>query len=382
MVETGFHRSGSSLQSFTGRNRSSGAAQFVPYELQFLSKYDQWTSSNGRNWAEKRAPDIGGPWFLNRTTHEVNPMVLKHLRIEGPAVANVPSTWDYIPSSVQSESAVKALGTKAISQAAPNNPSFSIPQLFGELKKDGLPSPSGAELWREKSNFLKGSGSEFLNLEFGWKPLVSEVRNFANTVTNSNKIMDGYIKGSGSPVRRRLSFPPSYSQKQLGGTRFIRPSSGSLLCDGHTFETEESQSWFSGSFQYYVPIGDDQATQLRTHYAYAKKLLGVRLTPDTLWELAPWSWAADWFGNTGDIMANISNLGSDGMVMRYGYMMSYSKKSVTNSFSFQGASGHHRETYETKRRVPSQPYGFQTAFDGLSTRQAAICAALGLTRLR
>jgi hypothetical protein len=146
--------------------------------------------------------------------------------------------------------------------------------------------------------------------------------------------------------------------------------------------TEESRSWFSGAFKYHVPIGVSQGELLDEHYARAKKLLGVRLTPDTLWELAPWSWAADWFANTGDIVTNISNLGTDAMVMQYGYMMSSYKQEKTTSFRYGNLSGYQRFITERKKRIPASPYGFASTFDGLSTRQKAVCAALGITRVR
>jgi hypothetical protein len=118
------------------------------------------------------------------------------------------------------------------------------------------------------------------------------------------------------------------------------------------------------------------------HYADAKKLLGIRLTPDTLWQLAPWSWAGDWVANTGDIITNVSNLGVDGLVMQYGYMMSHSSYEESTSFEYQGSNGFYRYVQETKKRVPASPYGFGLVFDGLSNHQKAIAAALGITRVR
>jgi hypothetical protein len=273
-------------------------------------------------------------------------------------------------------------GTKAISATAPNSPSFSLPRAIGELKKDGLPKMGGTEIWKEKSNFLKGSGSEYLNLEFGWKPLISDVRRFANTVTNHKKLMDGYIKQSDVRVRRRFMFEPVHTSQSMLGNCFLVPSTPTRNAQGSTMVTEESRSWFSGAFKYHVPIGVSQGELLDEHYARAKKLLGVRLTPDTLWELAPWSWAADWFANTGDIVTNISNLGTDAMVMQYGYMMSSYKQEKTTSFRYGNLSGYQRFITERKKRIPASPYGFASTFDGLSTRQKAVCAALGITRVR
>lgn len=319
---------------------------------------------------------------MTRFTNELRPIQLNESTGRGPYLATDVTGWTFSPAPAVTDADLIGMGTKAISITAPNNPSFSLPRAIGELKKDGLPSPSGTELWKEKSNFLKGSGSEYLNLEFAWKPLVSDVRRFANSVTNHKKIMDGYIKGGEQKTRRRFVYTPVRSSKSIVGGCFLVPSTPTRNATGSTTVTEESQSWFSGAFKYHVPIAVRQGELLDTHYAYAKKLLGVRLTPDTLWELAPWSWAADWFANTGDIVTNISNLGSDGLVMQYGYMMSSYKQEKTTSFQYGGQNGYQRFTTERKKRIPASPYGFASTFDGLSTRQAAICAALGITRVR
>lgn len=108
------------------------------------------------------------------------------------------------------------------------------------------------------------------------------------------------------------------------------------------------------------------------------------MTPEVLWELAPWSWAVDWFSNTGDVIHNISTLGYDGLVMEYGYMMTHTQydrrveaTALVNGVSVSARTVSRRET---KRRTVATPYGFGIDDTTLSPRQLAILAALGLSR--
>jgi hypothetical protein len=121
------------------------------------------------------------------------------------------------------------------------------------------------------------------------------------------------------------------------------------------------------------------------------------LTPELLWELAPWSWAVDWFTNTGDVINNISQFAGSGLVLRYGYLMEESI--VTDIYSLEGHSWKSglagrpntlsrvkipNSVYIThvKQRIRANPYGFGVTWDALSAFQLSILAALGISRDR
>lgn len=376
-------RRNSQLHTLTGSARSSIFAQWAPYTLNFTDAFEDATISHGRNASRGNSKwDSGGPWLMNKSWYELHPIGIFDPTGNGPYLSSDVTGWTHTPMADYTESELIALGTRSIANAAPTNPAFSLPRAIGELKKDGLPSIGGTQLWREKANFLKGSGSEYLNIEFAWKPLISDVRKFANAVTTSDKIIAQYRKASHTKVRRRIAYPPEHSEKSIKGNCFLTPAPNTRIAEGYTSTVEERKTWFSGAFKYYIPVSQMADSKLASHVLEAKKLLGVRLTPDVLWELAPWSWAADWFANTGDIMTNVSNLGTDGLVMQYGYMMASRNYEKTTHFSYQGKSGFKRFTAVSKRRVAASPYGFTTTFDGLSNRQKAISAAIGITRVR
>jgi len=147
-----------------------------------------------------------------------------------------------------------------------------------------------------------------------------------------------------------------------------------------------TKRWFSGAFTYHLPSGYDSRDGMARKALFAKQVLGVRLTPETLWNLAPWSWAVDWFTNAGDVLHNLSHWQSNGLVMRYGYIME--TISVKHTYTYEPPAGYTGgkvvpplvlvTTVKTRRKA--NPFGFGLTWDGLSPLQKAIAVAVGLSR--
>jgi hypothetical protein len=123
--------------------------------------------------------------------------------------------------------------------------------------------------------------------------------------------------------------------------------------------------------------------------AEANKLFGTRLTPATVWNLAPWSWAADWFSNTGDVLNNISAFGSDSLVLKYGYIMRKTREMQqsiwqgyvnTPTGANQFVTAREAFGHETRVRLRATPYGFGIDMGSFTPRQIAISAAVGITQ--
>lgn len=372
----------SSIQTLRGMSRSSQVAQWAPYQTNYIDNFEQVTISHPFWVRGSRSGDVGGAWYLHRTTHEINPLERNDVHCVGPVAGTAIVGWTSGNALhlLPTDSELKGLGTTAISRVTPNNPSVSVSQTLGEAR-EGFPKMFGSGLLKEKTRLLKGGSKEYLNVQFGWLPIISDLKKYAHTVKHRNEIIRSFKKGSDRKIRRRYPFPPNVSTDSRAGTVITSPSHGASGMLGTMTEFRESRSWFSGAFRYHIPLGSDILSKLDRYDSYANKLLGVSLTPDTVWNLAPWSWAADWFSNTGDLMTNVSNLGNDGMVMQYGYMMSSAKNERTVTFgNTSGGRGYYRKVIETKRRIPASPYGFDMTWDGLTNRQLAILAAIGLTR--
>jgi len=122
-------------------------------------------------------------------------------------------------------------------------------------------------------------------------------------------------------------------------------------------------------------------------YALLAQRLGLDPSPEDLWELAPWSWAVDWFSNAGDVISNVNSFQIDGTVLAYGYMMEHTI--ISDTYTLTGVTDVNGDPVaiptltlvtETKVRQVANPYGFGVSWDGLSSFQASIIAALGISR--
>lgn len=293
---------------------------------------------------------------------------------------------------------LNSLGAVAISRVSPVNPIAELSTALGELYRDGLPRLPGINLWRSRLKPLLGISEEILNTQFGWKPLLSDITDHRDAVRHAAKVIEQYRRDNNRLVRREFHYPTDIEESEFvlmsnvaayGNGGFIRrPENEGPLGDVILRSETERKTWFSGAFTYHIP-GSDSLDGMLGAASEADKLFGISLTPDTLWELTPWSWAIDWFSNTSEVINNFTNIELQGQVLRYGYIMDENIR--RDIYYMRGGSGFKgipassvckvKLTTVSKHRVRANPYGFGIAWEDLSPTQLAITAALGITRL-
>lgn len=288
-----------------------------------------------------------------------------------------------------------ALGSTAIARVLPTNPAADAATFIGELTREGLPSIVGAQLLSQRSRPPRGAASEYLNWEFGWAPVISDLEKFRDVAIGFEGILEQYRRDSGRNVRRRYSYPEDIetTETKTTGTQNVPWPLSSAYFDfpeqiTKTVRTRKTRKvWFSGCFTYYLDPGDTALGRASRHAQEARKLLNLELTPEVVWNLAPWSWAVDWFSNAGDVFHNMSAFQQDGLVMRYGYIMETTSHEVSYTlsnvrFKRSPVTQTLTDTYRIvrKRRERATPYGFGVKYDGLTNRQLAIVLALGITK--
>jgi len=241
----------------------------------------------------------------------------------------------------------------------------------------------------------RNGSDEYLNAAFGWIPFLQDIRDFINVTRDMRRQILQFNRDSGRWIRRRYTIVDTHSvtSTELSGPFGAYPyppvnafhfrRAGALIKDTHT----SRKVWFSGAFTYHIPNVNDTILSWLGHYeAYAHRFYGLRLDPDLLWRVAPWSWAADWFLNTGAIARNWSAFTHDGLVMPYGYVMERLETrdeyrlidclwSDGSPAIFQGDV-----TSVTKSRKQATPFGFGLNPATFTPRQVAITAALGINR--
>jgi len=331
----------------------------------------------------------GGPFFLSRNitspavTREFQHYAGSTLLFDGNARMGsaLAAAYPLTAYSTPTEAELRALGTTAIARTEPTNPAFDLSTFLGELRNEGLPNMPNF-VTREQVRVAKNAGSNYLNVEFGWLPLVRGIRDFAKTVEHSDRIVRSYQERANRTIQRSYQFPleqASHAEPMDFGSV---PTEGGQWSGGGKHQAIYRAKWFEAEYIYYLPTGGSTNDKFRRFGSYARKLYGIDLSPEVLWNLAPWSWAADWFANVGDVMHNVSAIGTDGLVLRHAYMMCHQRKVTTDSgyHTRSKTKGVRTVLTESKSRIPATPYGFGLSYDGLTTKQKVIVAALGMSR--
>jgi len=386
-----------------------------------VAQAKQMTWSRGNPWPKgKGKGPVGGPFDTIKTDFRFNRPIDTVDRIvqaggaplvtwEGniiPCNPDIPnafregSTWidlaEFVPSL--GDSVLGAKGAMAISQSAPTAPAADTVTGLAELLREGMPSIVGAATLKNRTHLAKSAGSEYLNVQFGWLPLVSDIRSAAQAVVDSDKIIKQLIRDSGKTVRRHYAFPVdrSIQHETLAGNMYPPPYLDInkwvnwRAAPTHTTLIQR-KVWFDGAFTYHVDP-DVYHSDFQGMVAKARYLLGVRLTPDVVWNLTPWSWLIDWVFNIGPVLTNVGLFAQDGLTLRYGYTMEETK--VTHVYRFgdlwpnggSGAIGTWEPpmtgtwTGTRKRRLEQSPFSLGLVGTDLNLRQLAILSALGISR--
>lgn len=304
----------------------------------------------------------------------------------------------------ESESSMLAKGATAISRVAPTNPVWdgasALAELYGakELLRPPLTNSKTGKFISERKDLQHvNTAGEFLNIQFGYIPTASDILAFRNTAEHSEKILSQLERDSGRLIRRQYEFPEqelpargpymnSDFPVMLGGAI---PTAYEVGRGSWSLQYRRVQSQrFSGAFTYHLP----PKGTWRRKIADLDHLYGVRPGVDTAWNAVPNSWLADYYGNMGDVLKNVSSFAQDGLVLKYGYLTSVTEDIGTWTWSYpirrlgdrnawSTYSGSFQHSSKILTRMPANPFGFGPTGVPLTGRQKAIVAALGLSRV-
>lgn len=369
------------------------------------------TQSEGHPWPKDKAKggDVGGEFNSQKAyISEVRSSQLSSrcydsssgttYYYDGPVFARLPDLSElkryWVPST---PAQLDAMGSTAIARTIPTNSAADTSVFLAEIMREGIPHLIGFSLLKSAKGLGWKAGSEYLNYQFGILPLISGIRDMAKAVLRSEEILGQLRRDSGRNVRRRWTFPIETTvERERSGWGLVAPWPNEFgMFSSGGFNTERihqiKEIWFSGCYTYHFEMTDKSSSYLSDHARMAKQLLGLELTPEVLWNLAPWSWLIDWFSNVGDIFHNVSAFADDGLVLRYGYVMETLKRErITTTSSLRAyLDGLDRpyphtlsltEGYKGLQRRKATPYGFGLDLGSLDLRQWAILGALGMTK--
>ncbi|UOL49002.1 MAG: putative maturation protein [Wruxavirus humenecus] len=188
-----------------------------------------------------------------------------------------------------------------------NTPSVDVIASVTETLKD-LPTL----IHSHGKSLLDEVGGENLRLQFGWKPLLADVRemvNFGKNVSKRLTTLQRLIKGAYT-AKSRIE-----RQSEISRDSFSIDLGPELSSDDRYVMVDVTREtvlnrW--GCVTYTLPL--EVAQKFAAYSADKKFWEAVNSTynlnlsnPATLWELIPWSWAVDWFAPITDVLLGYYN---------------------------------------------------------------------------
>lgn len=260
------------------------------------------------------------------------------------------------------------------------------------LMKSLIPGPKGVR------PSLGETAGHYLNYEFGWAPLVSDLVKFLSLGEKLHKRITWLHRNRGKTIRRHTSMPDfAYSElvsKTTTTWTTLTPVIATFYYKPEVVERIVNRAylreqWFEGAFTYHVPDFNIKDPP----YWLRLQLLGAIPDLATVYNLVPWTWLIDWFTNLGDIVELMVLRWKYSQVAKYAYLMTtqswtysttgemvFSPRPSSVPFKRIGASS--KRTFVTKGRIAANPYGFGVLEGSLNGTQLSILAALGINRLR
>jgi hypothetical protein len=294
---------------------------------------------------------------------------------------------------------------------APDRNVGSLAVTLIELLRGDIPSvlKNFREMMAGYKSIRNALGSDYLNIVFGWTPLIQEYANVIKVGMNLERVI--YYE---SFRRKRRWDGPSFNQKldeihhinYIGAAytntqRFSEPgdvfgpSGGATIRYQVNTEISESENYHFSSRYTGLAKASRKAESLSDQASDVFKRLGLVDDPQLLWDLLPYSWLVDWFTTMGDSIANANTYAPHAgkYSVDYAYLTTQRVQKVDSAvvrpeeispqiksitLSVPKSFG-----YSTTRwRDRATPFGFGTQMASLSASQFAILTSLGLAKTR
>lgn len=222
-----------------------------------------------------------------------------------------------VRQSEQSESDVEFV-TRAIAGLNPSRSNFQAAVFLAELRD--LPSlikDVGDEL--AEQGFIRGSGGNYLKGQYGWRPLIRDLKTFLNVadkVRNRVRTLKE-LRGKGK-IRRRFSEKDDRGMRtperrvvntRLGGEHYIgvHPTDEHIIWYDASTEMLTTR-WCDVEFVLDTPdnLFDPLDSEL---WDEAHSLVyGTTIDGPSLWQAMPWSWLIDWGTNMSEYISSQNNV--------------------------------------------------------------------------
>lgn len=198
------------------------------------------------------------------------------------------SQWASIETMSETE-----LVAKLLAETNPFRYEVSVPIMIGELTE------AASLLMVNVSNAASLLGSVFLNWEFGYKPMMADIKKLANitsSIESRVKEFNSLVKNGG--LRRKLTLQKGHREYTGSGGSAWSTYGFSMGYSSHKYNI---RSEVYGSVRWRPKRGKEiELKGLSDFNKAAAIVLDMQLPdPSTIWELIPFSWLVDYFVNVG-----------------------------------------------------------------------------------
>jgi hypothetical protein len=299
------------------------------------------------------------------------------------------------------------MANRYFAATAPDRAIGSIGVTLIELLRGDIPSvlKNFQEMmagYRSVKNYL---GSEYLNITFGWTPLIQEYANLIKVGMALERVI--YYES----FRRKRQWDGPSVGGTINPTRAISnntlPYSGGTLKEGYgpsgsgqnNTYTQDAK-WLAREDYHFASRYTGLAKATRRAESFSDtaqdilKRLGLVDDPTLLWDLTPYSWLLDWFTTMGESLVNAQTysphagkynvdfayLTTQNTYHQQGHLLRSLTTDPTMKVSVERASSVLTST--TRWRERATPFGFGTQMASLSSGQFGILVALGLAQFR
>lgn len=273
------------------------------------------------------------------------------------------------------------VATEVLKATNPSRPSVNLPVSIAELKD--LPSMlrgRGVSILKDWKRRLKSSSAKdkarlHLEFQFGWAPIIDDLRKLIEFQKSVDKRIKELEKLKEKGLRRKIVVYSDCADR-VGGVKTLESNAFGLSGYLKTITSCE----ISG-FVVWKPSGSFPKTNDDIRRLAERAILGASINPSVAWNLVPWSWLIDWFSNVGDWLDSHSSIvpctHSTVQVMESN--VSEFNWVITSQSSYAKTGEPFSLTKTSLRRQPTSAL-LTASMPALSGGQASILASLGILR--
>jgi hypothetical protein len=199
-----------------------------------------------------------------------------------------------------------AIADTAVAMTNPNRPAVSLPTIVGESRDFPLlvkSIPDAIKNWRS----VAGVAGTHLSWEFGWKPMVSDLKKCLKFEKGASQRLNWLRKlRDGKSIYRRFQLPKA---EHMGDPVHVWAETYPCDLKSEYRDFSTKKAWVTSRWKALCPkmtIPKDEAALRKRAWDLTLGMTSPSLA-EAAWELVPWSWLTDWFAGVGDVLALTNN---------------------------------------------------------------------------